>query len=155
MSMTMTIEIPALDRLCAWLEGRDKADVVNAVEEEIVAKLEAAVKGGVPRPEFKEVPAGDDHPWKDEAAQKAQEGPQEPTKPEPTNVTPAPAAPAPAPKAATLADVQKAAAQMRDEGRLNQVTGLFGEFGIKKLSDLKGDALQKFAAKLREMGAKV
>jgi len=154
-SMTMTIEIPALDRLCAWLEGRDKADVVNAVEEEIVAKLEAAVKGGVPRPEFKEVPAGDDHPWKDEAAQKAQEGPQEPTKPEPTNVTPAPAAPAPAPKAATLADVQKAAAQMRDEGRLNQVTGLFGEFGIKKLSDLKGDALQKFAAKLREMGAKV
>lgn len=155
MSMTMTIEIPALDRLCAWLEGRDKADVVNAVEEEIVAKLEAAVKGGVPKPEFKEVPAGDDHPWKDEAAQKAQEGPKEPPKAEPTNVTPMPAATAPAPKVATLADVQKAAAQMRDEGRLNQVTGLFGEFGIKKLSDLKGEALLKFAGKLREMGAKV
>lgn len=155
MSMTMTIEIPALDRLCAWLEGRDKAEVVNAVEEEIVAKLEAAVKGGVPKPEFREVPAGDDHPWKDEAAQKAQEGPKEPPKAEPTNVTPVPAAPAPATKTASLADVQKAAAQMRDEGRLNQVTGLFGEFGIKKLSDLKGEALQQFAGKLREMGAKV
>jgi hypothetical protein len=153
--MTVTIEIPALDRLCAWLEGRDKADVVNAVEEEIVAKLEATVKGGVPRPEFKEVPAGDDHPWKEEATQKAQEGPKELPKAQPTNVTPVPAAPAPAPKAATLADVQKAAAQMRDEGRLNQVTGLFGEFGIKKLSDLKGDALLKFAERLRQMGAKI
>lgn len=155
MSMTMTIEIPALDRLCAWLEGRDKADVAAQIEDEILAKLKEAAEGGVPRPKFDELPAGEDHPWKDEAAQKAQEGPKEPPKAEPTNVTLMPAAPAPAPKAATLADVQKAAAQMRDEGRLNQVTGLFGEFGIKKLSDLKGEALQKFAAKLREMGAKV
>lgn len=155
MSLTMTIEIPALDRLCAWLESRDKADVVNAVEEEIVAKLKEAAEGGVPRPKFEEVPAGEDHPWKDEAAQTAQEGPKEPPKVEPTNVTPLPAAPAPAPKAATLADVQKAAAQMRDEGRLNQVTGLFGEFGIKKLSDLKGEQLQQFAERLRGMGAKI
>ena len=155
MSMTMTIEIPALDRLCAWLESRDKAKVAAQIEDEILAKLKEAAEGGVPRPKFDELPAGEDHPWKDEAAQKAQEGPQEPTKPEQTNVTPLPAAPAPAPKAATLADVQKAAAQMRDEGRLNQVTGLFGEFGIKKLSDLKGEALQQFAGKLREMGAKV
>ena len=58
-------------------------------------------------------------------------------------------------KPVTLADVQKAAAQMRDDGRLDAVKGLFPEFGIKKLSDLKGDALQGFAAKLREMGAKI
>ena len=153
--MTMTIEIPALDRLCAWLESRDKTGVVQEIENEIVARLEAAAKGGTPKPAFKEVPAGDDHPWKDEAAQKAQEGSKEPPKAEPTNVTPMPAAPAPAAKTASLADVQKAAAQMRDEGRLNQVTGMFGEFGIKKLSDLKGDALQQFAAKLRGMGAKI
>ena len=155
MSLTMTIEIPALDRLCGILEGWQRAGICQEIEDEIVGKQEEAVKGGVPKPEFKEVPAGDDHPWKDEAAQKDQEGPKEPPKAEPTNVTPMPAAPALAPKAATLADVQKAAAQMRDEGRLNQVTCMFGEFGIKKLSDLKGDALQKFAAKLREMGAKV
>lgn len=152
--MTMTIEIPALDRLCAWLENRDKAGLVQQLEDEIVGKLKAAAEGGVPKPEFKEVPAGEDHPWKNEAAQKAQEGPKEPPKAEPTNVTPMPAPAAPTTNV-TLADIQKAAAQMRDEGRLAQVTGMFGEFGIKKLSDLKGDALQKFAAKLREMGAKV
>lgn len=155
MNMTVNIEFPALDRLCAWLEGCDKAGLVQKLEDEIVGKLKEAAEGGVPRPKFKEVPAGDDHPWKEETAQKAQERPQEPTKPEPTNVTPAPAAPAPATKAATLADIQKAAAQMRDERKLGQVTGMFGEFGIKKLSDLKGDALQQFAARLREMGAKV
>jgi hypothetical protein len=155
MSLTMTVEIPALDRLCGILEGWQRAGLCREIEDEIVGKLKEAAEGGAPKPKFEEVPAGDDHPWKDEAVQKAQEGPKEPTKPEPTNVTPVPAAPAPAPKAATLADVQKAAAQMRDEGRLNQVTGMFGEFGIKKLSDLKGDALQKFAERLRGMGAKI
>ena len=120
-----------------------------------LSTVKEAAEGGVPKPNFEEVPAGDDHPWKDEAAQKAQEGPKEPPKAEPANVTPMPAAPAPAAKTASLADVQKAAAQMRDEGRLNQVTGMFGEFGIKKLSDLKGDALQKFAERLRGMGAKI
>lgn len=155
MSLTMTVEIPALDRLCGILEGWQRAGLCREIEDEIVGKLEEAVKGGVPKPKFEEVPAGDDHPWKDEAAQKAQEGPKEPPKAEPTNVTPVPAAPAPAPKAATLADVQKAAAQMRDEGRLNQVTGLFGEFGIKKLSDLKGEQLQQFAERLRGLGARI
>ena len=153
--MTMTIEIPALDRLCGILEGWQRAGLVQEIEDEIVGKLKAAAEGGVPKPKFEEVPAGDDLPGKDETAQKAQEGPKELPKAEPTNVTSKPAAPAPAPKAATLADVQKAAAQMRDEGRLNQVTGMFGEFGIKKLSDLKGDALQQFAERLRGMGAKV
>lgn len=155
MSLTMTVEIPALDRLCGILEGWQRAGLCREIEDEIVGKLKEAAEGGVPKPKFEEVPAGDDHPWKGEAAQKAQEGPKEPPKAEPANVTPMPAAPAPAPKAATLADVQKAAAQMRDEGRLNQVTGMFGEFGIKKLSDLKGDALQKFAERLRGMGAKI
>ena len=155
MSLTMTVEIPALDRLCGILEGWQRAGLCREIEDEIVGKLKEAAEGGVPKPKFEEVPAGDDHPWKDEAAQKAQEGPKEPPKAEPANVTPMPAAPAPAAKTASLADVQKAAAQMRDEGRLNQVTGMFGEFGIKKLSDLKGDALQKFAERLRGMGAKI
>jgi hypothetical protein len=67
MSFTLTIEIPALDRLCAWLEGRDKAGLLEAVENEIVAKLEEAAKSGVPKPEFKEVEPDNDHPRKDEA----------------------------------------------------------------------------------------
>lgn len=140
--MTMTIEIPALDRLCGILEGWQRAGLCQEIEDEIVGKLKEAAEGGVPKPKFEEVPA-------------AQEGPKEPPKPEPTDVPAEPVAPAPAPKPATLADVQKAAAQMRDEGRLNQVTGMFDEFGIKKLSDLKGDALQQFAERLRGMGAKI
>ena len=152
--MTMTIEIPALDRLCAWLESRDKTGVVQEIENEIVARLEAAAEGGVPKPALKEVPAGDDHPWKDEA--KAEATAAAGTSSDPAKaVPPSPKGKAEEAKPATLADVQKAAAQMRDEGRLNLVTGMFGEFGIKKLSDLKGDALQQFAERLRGMGAKI
>ena len=156
MSLTMTIEIPALDRLCGILEGCQRAGIRQEIEDEIVGKLEEAVKGGVPKPEFKEVPAGDDHPWKDEAkAEAPKETPAAAGTSSGAGAPPSPEGKAEKVKTASLADVQKAAAQMRDEGRLNQVTGMFGEFGIKKLSDLKGDALQKFAAKLREMGAKV
>ena len=43
--ITLTIEIPALDRLCAWLEGRDKAGLLEAVENEIVAKLTEMIEG--------------------------------------------------------------------------------------------------------------
>lgn len=137
MSMTLTIEIPALDRLCAWLEGRDKAGLVGEIENEIVRKLEEAVKSGVPKPAFKEVPADDDHPWKDEAKPGSEP-------------TPVPAQEKPA--AVTLADVQQACARLRDAGKMNEVKALFPEFGIKKLSDLKGaDQLAAFAARLKKL----
>ena len=55
----------------------------------------------------------------------------------------------------TLDAVQRAAAQMRDDGKLKAVTDMFPEFGIKKLSDLKGDQLQQFGDRLRAMGAKI
>jgi len=55
----------------------------------------------------------------------------------------------------TLDAVQRAAVQLRDEGMLGRVTAMFPEFGIKKISDLKGDALEAFAGRLRELGAKV
>lgn len=156
--MTMTIEIPALDRLCTILEDRTRAEVLEELKEEIIAQLKAnATKKGAPRPELKEVPPPDDHPWKDEAqaAPEAQKGPQEPPKPEPTNVSPEPEVPKPAGTPVTLAAVQSAAAQMRDAGKLKAVTDMFAEFGIAKLSDLKGDALQAFAERLRAMGAKL
>lgn len=156
--MTMTIEIPALDRLCTILEDRTRAEVLEELKEEIIAQLKAsATKKGAPKPELKEVPPPDDHPWKDEAqaAPEGQKGPQEPPKPEPTNVSPEPEAPKPAAAPATLAAVQSAAAQMRDAGKLKAVTDMFAEFGIAKLSDLKGDALQAFAERLRAKGAKL
>lgn len=155
--MTMTIEIPALDRLCTILEDRTRAEVLEELKEEIIAQLKANAGKGAPKPELKEVSPPDDHPWKDEAqaAPEGQKGPQEPPKPEPTNVSPEPEAPKPAAAPATLAAVQSAAAQMRDAGKLKAVTDMFAEFGIAKLSDLKGDALQAFAERLRAMGAKL
>ena len=141
--ITLTIEIPALDRLCAWLESRDKTDLLGVIENEIVQKIKEAAESGVPRPKF------------DAPSQEPQKAPQEPLKPQPTEKPTAPAAPAPATTAVTLDAVQRAAAQMRDDGKLKAVTDLFPEFGIKKLSDLKGDALQQFGERLRQMGAKI
>jgi len=141
--MTLTIEIPALDRLCAWLESRDKTDLLGVIENEIVQKIKEAAESGVPRPKF------------DAPAQEPQKAPQEPPKPEVTEKPTAAAEPAPATPAVTLDAVQRAAAQMRDDGKLKAVTDMFPEFGIKKLSDLKGDQLQKFGERLRAMGAKI
>lgn len=141
--MTLTIEIPALDRLCAWLESRDKTDLLGVIENEIVQKIKEAAESGVPRPKF------------DAPAQEPQKAPQEPPKPEVTEKPTAPVETAQDTKPVTLDAVQRAAAQMRDDGKLKAVTDMFPEFGIKKLSDLKGDQLQKFGDRLREMGAKI
>ena len=145
--MIMTVEIPALDRLCDILEERQRVGIIEELKNEICKQLREAAESGAPRPGFREVAPGEDHPWKDEAAQNAQEGPKEPT-----NAPVDTAAPAPP---VTLEGIQLAAAQMRDQGKLKAVTDLFPEFGIKKLSDLKGDQLQQFGARLRAMGAKV
>ena len=53
----------------------------------------------------------------------------------------------------TLDQVQRAAAQMRDQGKLKAVIDMFPEFGIKKLSDLKAGQLPAFAERLRGLGA--
>ena len=142
--MTLTIEIPALDRFCDWLETRDKTGLVEQIEQEIVTKLKEAAGNGT-------LAKAADRP----TAQETQNATQEPPKPEPAEKPTAPAAPAPATTAVTLDAVQRAAAQMRDDGKLKAVTDLFPEFGIKKLSDLKGDQLQTFGERLRAMGAKI
>lgn len=139
--MEISIKIPALDRLCGILEGWGKAApaAVQAVQE-VTRKVTA--------------PEG-------------QKGPQEPPKaaveqvaaPAPKQADVKPQAVAEAPTKAqptvTMDALQRAAAQMRDEGKLQAVTGLFPEFGIRKLSDLKGDKLTEFAARLRAMGATI
>lgn len=130
-SFSVLVEIPALDRLCALLEQQDRASICSAIEDEIVSKLKEAAQSGVPKPEFKVVP------------------PSEEVKPEPVPE------PESKPVIVTLDAVQKAAAQMRDAGKLAAVTGLFPEFGIGKLSDLEGDKLAEFATRLQQMGAKL
>ena len=152
--MTLTIDIPALDRLCAWLESRDKTGLVQAIEEEIVTKLKEAAEGGVPRPKFEET-AQDKESRALPAHEMTQKAPQEPPKPQPTEKPTAPVEATPDTKPVTLDAVQRAAAQMRDDGKLKAVTDMFPEFGIKKLSDLKGDQLQQFGDRLRAMGAKI
>ena len=159
--MTITIDIPALDRLCGILEIQDKTGMAQAIEDEIVAKLEAAVKGGVPRPKFTEVPV---------TPETEPEGPRETTAATGTSSASLRSAPSPEGKAGepepmpeptpttepiTLDQVQRAAAQLRDAGKLGAVTGMFGEFGIRKLSDLEGAKLALFAERLKKLGAKL
>ncbi|MBO5917381.1 MAG: hypothetical protein J6Q14_01270 [Oscillospiraceae bacterium] len=45
MSMTLTIEIPALDRLCAILEQRDRENILDELKQEICRQLKAAATG--------------------------------------------------------------------------------------------------------------
>ena len=123
MDITLHVDIPALDRLAKAME------LYTAVQK---AAAESLTERSEPQPEPKPEP-------------------QPEPKPEPAPE------PAPEPKPAqayyTLDQVQRAAAQLRDQGRLKAVTDLFPEYGIKKLSDLDGDKLQAFAERLVGLGA--
>ena len=152
MSLTMTIEIPALDRLCDWLEGGNRAALMEEIKTEIVARLKEAAGNGTLEKAAKMPEPGT---AKSEPAPESRRAPQEPPKPQPTEKPTAPVEATPDAKPVTLDAVQRAAAQMRDDGKLKAVTDMFPEFGIKKLSDLKGDALQQFGDRLRAMGAKI
>ena len=134
MEITLHVDIPALDRLAKALEGR-QAEAVAAVLPAAEAAQEAAQAPQTP-PEL--APAEEPVP-EEKPQEKPQETPQE--------------KPQEKPKLYTLDQVQRAAARMRDQGRLSDVTAMFGEFGIKKLSDLKDDALQTFAGRLIGLGA--
>lgn len=125
--ITITLEIPALDRLCNLLEAKRTGAVVRQVLEEVDRKLESAMDAVAPvvaAPEPKPEP-----------------------KPE--------AAPEPKAEPVTLETIQRAAADLRDQGKLKAVTDMFPEFGIKKLSDLTAAQLPLFAERLRGTGAKL
>lgn len=128
MEITLHVDIPALDRLARALEGRQ----VGQVEKTAVTTLPAT-----------------------EAPQAATEAPQETVETAPAEEPTTKEEPKEEPKTAvyTLDQVQRAAARMRDQGKLGAVTGMFDEFGIKKLSDLKGEKLQEFAGRLIGLGA--
>ena len=141
--MTITIEIPALDRLCAILEQRDRGNILGELQTEITRQLAEAAKDGS----------------LEKAAKAAPEKAPETVKTTETSSVTADAVP-PSPtgegKGVTLADVQQACAALRDAGKMAEVKGLFPEFGIKKLSDLTTpEQLAAFAGKLRSMGATI
>ena len=129
--MSFTLKIPALDRLCAILEGWEKEKPID-----LLATKETPLV---------EIP-------KTKAAPEAVEGPKQPPKAEPAQ--PVPLA-TPAKPSVTVDDLMRAAAALRDEGKLLAVTGLFPDFGIQKISDLKANQLDAFADKLRGLGAQV
>ena len=146
MELSINVNIPALDRLCDWLEKGATVNVNSAptlvdVPETPAPKARKAAKA--------------------ETASEAPEGPKQPPKAEPVQVPtqePAPAQPepvaSPAP-ALTVNDIMRAAAALRDQGKLAAVTGLFPQFGVKKLSDLQEDQLGEFADHLRKLGATI
>ena len=144
MSIEMIIQIPALDRLCDWLEDGSRVKLIGEVRDDIVANLKNAAGDGT-------LEKAATQP----TAQETRKAPQEPSKPQPTEKSTAPVEATPDTNPMTLDAVQRAAAQMRDDGKLKAVTDMFPEFGIKKLSDLKGDQLQQFGERLRAMGAKI
>lgn len=142
--LTFTLQIPALDRLCDWLERGATVNVASTVP----------VLVDVPEEPVKAEPMPGIDP-------EALRGPKQPPKAEPVQVPtqePAPTQPEPVATQAptvTLEDLMRAAAALRDEGKLQAVTGLFPQFGVKKLSDLKENQLNEFADHLRKIGAKI
>lgn len=124
MTMTLNVNIPALDRLCDLLEKQGgltvPGELVTTVEQTTTVEVEA------PEPVEKAEP-----------------------KPEPKPEPKAEAKPVDVPA------IQRAAAELRDQGKLKQVTDMFDEFGIRKLSDLKGEQLQAFAERMRGLGARL
>lgn len=123
--ITVTVDIPALNRLCDLLEK---------------GKLPSFPSG------FQEVEPTDDHPWKEELTPTQEPAPTAPAAaPEPV--------PGDTPTV-TLVAIQKACAALRDQGKMAEIKAIFPEFGIKKLSELKTDEqLTAFGARLKAMGA--
>lgn len=160
MEFMIRVEIPALDRLCDLMENR--TPWLSKSKEALQSKLQEAVQQVAaqtsPEPQTEAVAraaeqSGQEPTPATEAAQEPPEAPETP-KPEP-RPEPKPTAKPEPPKGAavTLDAVQRASAELRDQGKLKAVTDMFPEFGIKKLSDLSGDKLQAFAERLRKMGA--
>lgn len=144
--LTFTLKIPALDRLCDLLEAHRELPImpVAVTPATVQEATEAASEAPVSKFEPTVItPAGELLPAS-EAAKAAPEPTPDPT-PEPAPVAPVP----------SMDAIQRAAAELRDQGKLKAVTAMFPEFHIRKLSDLQPDQLGEFAERLRGMGAKL
>ena len=147
--MTIHVDIPALEHLARVLE----TSVAGAIrtgdgETPQSAAQTAPLSQGEPKETTPQAMKAEAEETPQSAAQTAplSQG-------EPKETTPQ-ATKAEAPKY-TLDQIMRAAAQMRDDGKLKDVTDMFGEFGIKRLSDLKDEQIQEFAGRLIGLGAKM
>lgn len=148
--LSFTLKIPALDRLCDLLEAHRELPIMPMAVNPAAVQEAPEAAPEAPAGKFEPTaitPAGELLPAS-EAAKAAPEPAPEPT-PEPTP-EPAPVAPVP-----SMDAIQRAAAELRDQGKLKAVTAMFPEFHIRKLSDLQPDQLDEFAERLRGMGAKL
>lgn len=159
MEFMIRVEIPALDRLCDLMESRTPwpGESKEALQSKLQEAVQQVAAQTSPEPQTETAARAVEQSGQEptpamEAVQAAQETPE--PKPEPKPETKPTANPEPPKGAAvTLDAVQRASAELRDQGKLKAVTDMFPEFGIKKLSDLSGDKLQAFAERLRKMGA--
>ena len=158
MSMTLTVEIPALDRLCAILEQQDRGALLAELKAEIVRQLEAAAKGEkkttppVPEGEGKGDAAMGTSSVAAEAAPpspkgKAQEaaptveGKETPAKPEATGGE------------VKDADVRKALNGLIKAGKRDAVKAILKSFGADNFSKLKPADYAAVLEKTKEAGA--
>ena len=139
LDITVHVDIPALEHLAQVLE-RSNA-IACAMKEK--AEEETTPQSAAPAAPLAGAPV--------EAAEEPEEEPKtEEETPQPAEEPEAKEEPR---RGCTIDQVMKAAAQLRDQGKLKAITGMFEEFGIHKLSDLKGEKIEEFAERLRGLGA--
>ena len=150
MSMTLTIEIPALDRLCAILERQDRGAVLEALKAEIVRQLEAAAKGGTLE--------------KAATGEKEAKGEKEETSPTTADAVPLPAAAGRQGEEAKKengkeggevkdADVRKALNGLIKAGKRDAVKAILKSFGADNFSKLKPADYAAVLETAKEAGA--
>ena len=139
LDITVHVDIPALEHLAQVLERSNT--IACAIEDKVEEKT-------TPQPAAPAAPlAGEPEDTPEEAAE---EEPKTEEEPQPAEEPEAKEEPK---RGCTIDQVMKAAAQLRDQGKLKAITGMFEEFGIHKLSDLKGEKIEEFAERLRGLGA--
>lgn len=72
----------------------------------------------------------------------------------PSNPVAPVAAPAPTPAAITLEDLGRAGAGLIDAGKMPQLMGLLGKYGVQAITQLQPGQIGPFAAEMQALGAK-
>ena len=156
MEITVTVNAPelagAITKLALAIEGaatfKNGEVVIPAGTTATVAGVEQAAPTPAPQPIAP-------------APQAVQETPQPPVPqtPAPQVATPAPqTAPTvsqPQQKALTLNDIATVGAGLVDQGKMQQVIGLLGKYGVQAITQLQPTQFDAFAGELRALGATI
>ena len=169
---TITILIPALDRLCDLMANQTekpirptdaaealKLGMTEALKAETLKTMEAPKAEPTMEPPKAE-PTTEAPKAEPTTEPPKKEVPAEPKTMEAPKAEPKPEAPKPEALKAeaptvTLGAIQRAAGELSHAGKMEQVKALLPEFNIVKLSALKDDQLGAFAERLRALGAKI